>query len=41
MENKQTKAIAWVRCSTDKQHTTGEQLKEIEMLAAKDGYKTE
>lgn len=41
MENKQTKAIAWVRCSTDKQHTTGEQLKEIEMLAAKDGYKKE
>lgn len=32
------KAIAWVRCSTDKQHTVGEQLKAITKLAAADGY---
>lgn len=35
-ENK--KAIAWVRCSTDKQHTTDEQYKSIVAMAIKDGY---
>ena len=36
-ENK--KAIAWVRCSTDKQHTTDEQYKAILEMAINDGYK--
>lgn len=36
--NTEKKAIAWVRCSTDKQHTTGEQLEAIRKLAEKDGY---
>lgn len=35
-ENK--KAIAWVRCSTDKQHTTDEQYKAIVAMAIRDGY---
>lgn len=35
-ENK--KAIAWVRCSTDKQHTTDEQYNAILAMAKMDGY---
>ena len=31
-------AIAWVRCSTDKQHTTNEQYKAIVDMATADGY---
>lgn len=38
MENTdRKKAIAWVRCSTDRQHTTGQQFEEIVKLAANDG----
>ena len=32
------KAIAWVRCSTDKQHTTDEQYNAILAMAETDGY---
>lgn len=41
MENttEKKKAIAWVRCSTDKQHTTDEQYKAILEMAINDGYK--
>lgn len=35
------KAIAWVRCSTDKQHTTDEQFKAILAMANRDGFDAE
>lgn len=37
--NTSKSAIAWVRCSTDKQHTTDEQYKAIVDMATSDGYK--
>ena len=41
MENttEKKKAIAWVRCSTDRQHTASEQYEKILAMAIKDGYK--